>query len=152
MYNSINLEESVMNRLYASQKGASTLAMILLVLLIMIIYTIFIILPTPFYTVSNHDGYPHNVTVRVIGPEGEYFSETTYSLDSGESASAKKPLLLMLKWEFKSYKGPVKYEYYIESENIPQSYKTIPNKYNTVYFDLTNESGVFRISVRETTA
>lgn len=142
--------------MYSSQKAKSTLVIIFFVLLLMVLYINQFILPAPLYTISNHDDYPHNVTVRITGYNGEYFEETTYYLSPGSSVTSRKPQWLLLKWYNPFEEGYMgfasgNYEYYIESENISESYNMTPHKFNTVVFDLTNESGVFDIVVEEIT-
>jgi len=52
----------------------------------------------PLYTIKNYDEHPHNATVKITGYNGEYFEETYYQLNPGETVSSGKPKKLLLKW------------------------------------------------------
>lgn len=104
----------------------------------------------PFYTIKNSDQYPHNVTVRINGYEGEYYQETYYQLEPGETVQVKKPINIILRWSNPFTKGelyyaPGKYESYIGSEDKKHFFSGVPSLSTTYNIELTNESGKFEI-------
>jgi hypothetical protein len=120
----------------------------LILLLIATISPLIFIKTEPFYIVENHDEYPHNVTIAVIGHNGEYSEITNYQLDPGQSVSGEKPDYLLLKWSIPFiFTGD--YKYYIEAENMSATYNSTPHLVNVVIFELVNESEKLNISVME---
>ncbi|WP_255333719.1 hypothetical protein [Methanosarcina sp. KYL-1] len=110
----------------------------------------------PLYTIKNYDEHPHNATVKITGYNGEYFEETHYQLNPGQTVSVGKPKKLLLKWSnpFKDgylHYASGDYHYYIASENASATYYSTPHLTNTVIFELVNESGEFNVSVIEYT-
>ncbi|KKH48584.1 hypothetical protein EO93_00870 [Methanosarcina sp. 1.H.A.2.2] len=110
----------------------------------------------PLYTITNYDEHPHNATIRITGYNGEYFEETNYQLNSGQTVSVEKPKKLLLKWSnpFKDgylYFASGDYHYHIVSENMSAIYYSTPHLTNTVIFELINESGEFNVSITEMT-
>ncbi|AAM04014.1 predicted protein [Methanosarcina acetivorans C2A] len=110
----------------------------------------------PLYTIKNYDEHPHNATVRITGYNGEYFGETDYQLNSGQTVSVEKPRKLLMKWSnpFKDgylHYASGDYHYYIVSENMSTTYYSTPHLTNTVIFELINESGEFNVFITETT-
>ncbi|WP_231582885.1 hypothetical protein [Methanosarcina sp. MTP4] len=110
----------------------------------------------PLYTIKNYDEHPHNATVKITGYNGEYFEETYYQLNPGQTVSVGKPKKLLLKWSNPFKEGYLHYasgdyHYYIESGNVSASYYSTPHLTNTVIFELVNYSGEFNVSIMEYT-